>query len=174
MAETAAAQAKASADGRRVLVELLDASGKAVSAADLSASDAIGLAAQLIGANDRTLEMADVMARQICGRPAEVSGRAIPPIPAGNLWELDVYDAMEVRWLQGRARYGEEWRGRHPLVEAHEEAIDMLVYLAVARGEGSPVDSAIELLIRTIAESMAKQISGHFAAAGQGGRSDVG
>ena len=38
-----------------------------------------------------------------------------------------LYDA-QVRWQQGREKFGEEWVGREPLVEAYEELLDAINY----------------------------------------------
>ena len=61
--------------------------------------------------------------------------------------------AMRQRWHQGRARYGSEWSGRHPLVEGFEELIDTLNYLALA---GAPY--AERLAVQAIAERVARSI----------------
>lgn len=42
---------------------------------------------------------------------------------------MPVADAVAAKWSAGRAFYGPEWQGDDPLVEAHDDAIDVLAYL---------------------------------------------
>jgi hypothetical protein len=70
-----------------------------------------------------------------------------------ELWQLDLDTAMRRRWDEGRARYGEAWRGRHPLVEAHEELVDALVYLGLAQAPYST-----RLALQATTERVARSI----------------
>ena len=70
-----------------------------------------------------------------------------------ELWELSLDDAMRSRWTEGRAKYGEVWRGRHPLVEAHEQIIDSLVYLKLAVAPYA-VRSALESIAARLSTSI--------------------
>lgn len=69
------------------------------------------------------------------------------------LWELDLDTAMRRRWAEGRARYGPEWQGRHPLEEAFEELIDAQIYLALGQAP-----CAERLALQAITERVARHI----------------
>ena len=70
-----------------------------------------------------------------------------------ELWQLSLDDAMRRRWAEGRARYGSEWKGRHPLIEVHEELVDALVYLGVAQAPYS-----LRLAVQAITDRIARCI----------------
>lgn len=90
--------------------------------------------------------MADSRVRPI-GAP-EASCEATAP-----LWALSLDAAMRRRWAEGRAKYGQAWQGRHPLIEGHEELVDCLLYLGVAQGP-----YAVRLGIQALAERIARHI----------------
>ena len=49
-----------------------------------------------------------------------------------ELWRLPLKAGVVRKFQIGREGKGDVWIGRHPLVEAYDELLDALVYLAVA------------------------------------------
>ena len=43
--------------------------------------------------------------------------------------KIDPIKAIEEKMRRGRVKYGPEWVGHRPIVEAHEEALDLGAYL---------------------------------------------
>jgi hypothetical protein len=65
-----------------------------------------------------------------------------PPVPSDRrpVWELVIAD-MQERDQVGRARYGtplQPFNGRDPLIDAYQEALDLVVYLRQAIEERDP------------------------------------
>lgn len=56
---------------------------------------------------------------------------------------MPLSSALHAKWQAGLSAYGrkehEPWNGDHPLVEAHDEGLDLVNYLAESRRQGDPV-----------------------------------
>lgn len=61
---------------------------------------------------------------------------------------IDVGLALEDKWRAGREKYGPVWAGGPALVEAHDDALDVVNYLNRARQDRVLSDLEHELLIR--------------------------
>ena len=57
-------------------------------------------------------------------------------LPAGYLEGARIDDAIREKFHAGREKYGKEWSGAHPLLEAAAESLDLCAYLRVARESG--------------------------------------
>lgn len=54
-----------------------------------------------------------------------------------DLIELDVFDAMRLKFERGRQAYGDQaWIGPPPLICSHDEIVDYLVYIDQAKQMG--------------------------------------
>lgn len=73
--------------------------------------------------------------------------------PPRLLDHLDVDAACLDKWTRGRKEHGAEWVGEPPLVEAYEEVIDLLNYLA-EHLRTNPADSMV-VSIRAMARALA-------------------
>lgn len=64
---------------------------------------------------------------------------------------LDPIKAIEEKLRRGRVKYGPEWIGRRPILEAHDEALDLGAYLLTEfNDKDSTIDTRlIEELMRT-------------------------
>ena len=65
-----------------------------------------------------------------------------PQDSAGDMWNAVIHD-MEQRRLMGIERYGkpvQPFNGRDPLVDAYQEALDLVVYLRQAIAERAAED----------------------------------
>ena len=72
---------------------------------------------------------------------------------SSQLWELPLDDAVRLKFELGREGKGDKWEGKHPLVEAHEEVLDALVYIAVDGGHSRALEMVAEELRETIVKN---------------------
>lgn len=42
---------------------------------------------------------------------------------------MPLAEALDAKWREGQSTYGPEWQGDDPLVEAHDDGLDVLLYL---------------------------------------------
>jgi len=61
---------------------------------------------------------------------------------ARDLVDLPLEEALEEKWRRGREKYGPEWAGEHPLIEAHSEALDGVIYCREAARRGVQAHAA--------------------------------
>lgn len=63
----------------------------------------------------------------------------------------DMIDAINEKFARGRKKYGGEWHGHRPIVEAHEEALDLGAYLFREQERGD-IDEMLlhELVMQTL------------------------
>lgn len=62
---------------------------------------------------------------------------------------LDPMQAIEEKMRRGRVKYGPEWVGKRPIIEAHDEALDLGAYLLEEHhrgGDGIDTDLLEELI----------------------------
>jgi len=59
------------------------------------------------------------------------------PSRTTELLAMSLAEATRARWEDGRARYGDDWSARHPLVEAYLEVVDLRNYLREAERQGA-------------------------------------
>jgi len=53
---------------------------------------------------------------------------------ASEYIDMEEAEAIAAKFAAGRERYGNGWKGEHPLIEAHAEVLDLLVYLKLSGG----------------------------------------
>ena len=65
--------------------------------------------------------------------------------------DIDMIDAINEKFKRGRLKYGGEWFGHRPIVEAHEEALDLGAYLFRDQERGE-IDERLlhELVMQTL------------------------
>lgn len=63
-----------------------------------------------------------------------------PDARARELLILPVETAQNAKWADGRAKYGPEWVGDHPLIELYMELLDAQNYLDHLENEGEKRD----------------------------------
>ena len=84
---------------------------------------------------------------------------------------MSIADAVVDKFLVGREQYGDKWKGDHPLVEAHDDALDVLAYLDQAESREDADEARISVakqttqylinMIRRAAEQSGVQRSEH-------------
>jgi len=68
-----------------------------------------------------------------------------------DLIEVDILKAMRAKFERGRERHGHgEWVGPPPLVCAHDEALDLLVYLDQESRNAGEDEVMVELMRKTL------------------------
>jgi len=65
-----------------------------------------------------------------------------------DLLRIDPLQAINEKSRRGRQRYGAEWVGHRPILEAHDEALDLGAYLFFELEKGELDRQLIEELIR--------------------------
>jgi hypothetical protein len=50
--------------------------------------------------------------------------------------KIDPIKAIDEKWRRGRIKYGREWVGSRPIIEAHAEALDLGAYLLEEHRKG--------------------------------------
>ena len=65
---------------------------------------------------------------------------------ATKLWNLSHQKALHTKWIQGRKRLGKEWAGKHPLVEAYEESLDLAIYLRLCNGDANTLTQSADAI----------------------------
>ena len=65
--------------------------------------------------------------------------------------EIDPIKAIEEKLRRGRVKHGAEWVGNRPIIEAHDEALDLGAYLLVEwkRGGDGIDEKLLDELIRS-------------------------
>ena len=78
-----------------------------------------------------------------------------------QLWTLPLREAAAQRWSEGRAKFGAEWIGAHPLRELLAELADGLNYAREAERLGWPLDmERIEFDLEHTYEMIREAING--------------
>ncbi len=65
-----------------------------------------------------------------------------------DLLRLDPIKAISEKSKRGRERHGEEWVGLRPILEAHDEALDLGAYLFFELEKAEIDQSLLEELVR--------------------------
>lgn len=43
--------------------------------------------------------------------------------------DLNIFEAVEQKFASGREHYGETWAGDRPVIEGHDDALDVIAYV---------------------------------------------